>query len=173
MNVGQFFDNGKLFDDGQCSICFSAPQIEKSGPPCGHIFCCQCLTEWNKYEATCPICKNEFTKIARINGKNQITTVQNAQVEKHIRFPSIPSEHFNNIFIILTMVAFCLGILTVRVMAEMELDTRFSFPSSKIFKGLFIVWFVYHLGAAYEYGFIYLRVYTLFSVFLCFAFVWA
>jgi len=124
MNRNKFFTNGKLFDDGQCSICFSAPQIEKACPPCGHVFCCQCLTRWNKYRATCPICKNEFSKIAHINGKDQITSIRNTLVKQHIRchYPSFfESELLYNIGIILSTGLICLGIwIAISEMYKLE-----------------------------------------------------
>ncbi len=151
--ANQFLLNGKFFDDGQCSICFSAPQIDKSCPPCGHVFCCQCLTEWNNYGETCPVCKNEFTKIAHINRKDQITSVHNSQVRQHKCSPSIaPWRYFHSIFILFTTGVFCLGIW-IAMFKMYELETRFNFPARKIFKALFIVRFVYFFGGAYKYGF--------------------
>ena len=52
-------DVGK-FDDGKCAICHSSPQVSKSSPPCGHVFCRNCLMESCKIKKECPTCKRKF-----------------------------------------------------------------------------------------------------------------
>ena len=162
MDRNKFLTNGKLFDDGKCSICLSAPQIKKACPPCGHVFCCQCLTRWNKCRATCPICKTEFSKIAHISGKDQITSVQNAQIEQHIRRPPSPFESglLYNIVIILFMGIICLG---MRIsLYELEKLFAGNVFISRIFKALFIVLQAYTFRDVYKYG-LYLREYMFFG----------
>lgn len=53
----------KLFDDGKCPICHSAPQVNKTYPACGHVFCYQCLEDWSQHGRKCPVCKTEFSEI--------------------------------------------------------------------------------------------------------------
>ena len=47
----------RVTDDMQCDICHDlmvAPHITK---PCAHAFCGQCITEWFRRRATCPLCR--------------------------------------------------------------------------------------------------------------------
>ena len=44
------------YDNGQCAIC-QGPQENKSYPPCGHVFCFECLLECSKRRKTCPLCR--------------------------------------------------------------------------------------------------------------------
>lgn len=52
------------YDTGQCPICLVSPQVNKSHPPCGHVFCYACLAEWCKVKLECPACKQKFTQFA-------------------------------------------------------------------------------------------------------------
>ncbi len=75
MNENQVSIIVKLFDDSECPICYSSPQVDKAIPPCGHVFCYQCLTKSNhisKSRATCPVCSTAFYEISRKNRKEQI-----------------------------------------------------------------------------------------------------
>ncbi|KAM7272412.1 hypothetical protein ACFE04_027075 [Oxalis oulophora] len=48
-------------DDNMCSIClcdYSAKEILKSLPKCQHCFHANCIDEWLKLNAACPICRN-------------------------------------------------------------------------------------------------------------------
>lgn len=56
------------FDDGKCSICLADPQIDKSFPPCGHVHCFECLTEWCEQKLECPTCKQSFCKFLHADG---------------------------------------------------------------------------------------------------------
>ena len=57
-----------LFDNGECAICQS-PHNNKSYPPCGHVFCLDCLTRWIKRPGIiqylsfpkCPMCRKQFS----------------------------------------------------------------------------------------------------------------
>jgi len=52
-------DVGK-FDDGKCAICHSSPQVLKSSPSCGHVFCRDCLIKFFTIKKECPTCKRKF-----------------------------------------------------------------------------------------------------------------
>jgi len=79
MNEKQCSTYVKLFDDGECPICYSSPQVDKAIPPCGHVFCYQCLTKWNrisnKWRTTCPICSKAFYEIALESRKEKIRPI--------------------------------------------------------------------------------------------------
>jgi len=75
MDENQMVENGKIFDNGECPICYSTPQVNKTHPRCGHVFCYECLKEWSiqsKLRATCPICSVAFSEMAHKKGKEQI-----------------------------------------------------------------------------------------------------
>ncbi len=57
------------FDDGQCSICLTEPQVDKSFPPCGHVYCFNCLVKWSQQKQDCPTCKQPFLNFRYSNGK--------------------------------------------------------------------------------------------------------
>lgn len=61
----------KQFDDGQCAICLNDPQINKSFPPCGHVFCCECLVRWCGMKLECPTCKQGFHRFRHDNGEEE------------------------------------------------------------------------------------------------------
>lgn len=76
MSEYQILEKCKLFDDGVCPICYSAPQVDQTIPPCGHVFCYQCLKDWSnksKYRATCPVCSSAFSEIVHSNRKEAIS----------------------------------------------------------------------------------------------------
>jgi len=48
-------ENEDDIDEGECIICMERkPEIVLK---CGHMFCEQCLLEWNQRQETCPICR--------------------------------------------------------------------------------------------------------------------
>ncbi len=65
--------NSGKFDNGQCAICLEDPQVDKSFPPCGHVFCFKCLVEWCKTherpQLQCPTCNEVFRKFIHHDGK--------------------------------------------------------------------------------------------------------
>ena len=72
LSLNQFWTKRKLFDDGECPICYSTPQVDKAILPCGHVYCFQCLKKWSdirKLRATCPVCNTALSEIANDNGK--------------------------------------------------------------------------------------------------------
>mmetsp|Transcript_28857 Transcript_28857/g.40798 ORF Transcript_28857/g.40798 Transcript_28857/m.40798 type:complete len:380 (-) Transcript_28857:1295-2434(-) len=56
-------------DDGNCIICLCDPDPEDLAKinGCDHQFCFDCIEQWSERENTCPLCKNRFTKIDRVN----------------------------------------------------------------------------------------------------------
>ena len=50
------------FDTGECVICLEDPHVEKSSPPCGHVFCFCCLVQWCETKRECPTCKQMFSE---------------------------------------------------------------------------------------------------------------
>lgn len=44
-----------------CPLCLSAKRIP-SCPPCGHVYCWRCITEWTmqRAECSCPVCRAPF-----------------------------------------------------------------------------------------------------------------
>lgn len=63
-----------------CAICLD----EVKGPDqaeldsCQHAFCFVCINQWVQSENSCPLCKQEITKITRVDSKQkkQVTQVQ-------------------------------------------------------------------------------------------------
>lgn len=55
-------DKPKEFDENQCPICLTGPQSNKSRPPCGHVFCYDCLVKWCNEKPICPVCKQTFNQ---------------------------------------------------------------------------------------------------------------
>lgn len=52
-------------DDGECAICRET-HVNKSYPPCRHVFCFDCLKRWclavNCSMIKCPICRERFNR---------------------------------------------------------------------------------------------------------------
>lgn len=87
--------NPRLFDDGECSICYEAPQIEKASPPCGHVCCYQCLIKWSRYRSICPVCTKYFSQINDINGNLMTKIERNTEViQQHIPEPDDDNRDF-------------------------------------------------------------------------------
>uniref|UniRef100_A0A8C3JKW7 RING-type E3 ubiquitin transferase n=1 Tax=Calidris pygmaea TaxID=425635 RepID=A0A8C3JKW7_9CHAR len=43
-----------------CPICLDTISNEASISICGHIFCFNCILEWSRISAVCPICRQPF-----------------------------------------------------------------------------------------------------------------
>eukprot|EP00543_Licmophora_paradoxa_P008498 CAMPEP_0202445916 /NCGR_PEP_ID=MMETSP1360-20130828/4624_1 /ASSEMBLY_ACC=CAM_ASM_000848 /TAXON_ID=515479 /ORGANISM="Licmophora paradoxa, Strain CCMP2313" /LENGTH=360 /DNA_ID=CAMNT_0049062323 /DNA_START=244 /DNA_END=1326 /DNA_ORIENTATION=- len=58
--------------DGKCIICLCEPDAEELATinGCSHKFCFGCIEKWSERENTCPLCKNRFTEIDRVNKPN-------------------------------------------------------------------------------------------------------
>lgn len=77
--------NEKLFDDGECPICYTAPQVGKANAPCGHVCCYQCLKIWSKYRTIC-VCTQEFSTIKSNNGKTVELIERAITRSPHVQF---------------------------------------------------------------------------------------
>ena len=53
-------NNQPVFDNGTCTIGLE-PHVNKSHPPCGHVFHFHCLSTWCQIRLECPVCKEKFT----------------------------------------------------------------------------------------------------------------
>lgn len=53
------------FDDGECPVCYSKPQVIKAAPQCGHVFCRSCLLRCTNNE--CPVCVQEFSHFVHLD----------------------------------------------------------------------------------------------------------
>jgi len=49
--------------DLSCSICLSAVENRAFTDACYHTFCFECLVEWSRVRAVCPLCKKSFHSI--------------------------------------------------------------------------------------------------------------
>ena len=49
--------------DPNCSICLSKMKDKSFTDRCFHMFCFECLVEWSKINAVCPLCKQPFKQI--------------------------------------------------------------------------------------------------------------
>jgi len=58
-----------------CCICLTPPLPGDvaSVNGCDHVFCFDCIEKWAERENTCPLCKQRFTKIDRVNKKKRRT----------------------------------------------------------------------------------------------------
>jgi hypothetical protein len=49
-----------IFWNDICSICLENPKIDGIITKCNHMFCIQCLSNWNEYHKTCPNCRKKI-----------------------------------------------------------------------------------------------------------------
>lgn len=94
------------FDNNECSICLGQ-HIDKSNPPCGHVFCFQCLCDWCEIKLECPICKKPFTSFIKrvrhyyaglIDSDEEFHDSDNSLVKDKIgeRYDNFLSDMYNN-----------------------------------------------------------------------------
>ena len=57
------------FDEGECSICYASPQVDKSFPPCGHTYCFDCLVRCCNIQKKCPTCQRGISSFRHRDGK--------------------------------------------------------------------------------------------------------
>lgn len=59
---------GNKVGDGQCSICITELEDESfvTRLECGHIFHMECIMEWGKYKAECPLCKKGISVLGTL-----------------------------------------------------------------------------------------------------------
>lgn len=60
-------------DDGNCIICLCEPDDDDLAKinGCDHQFCFECIEKWSERENTCPLCKERFTEIDRVNERKR------------------------------------------------------------------------------------------------------
>ena len=68
----------KKKDDKICRICLGVIKKLTKLNKCEHEFCFACITEWGKVSNTCPICKNDFSKLTN---KNEILNVRKKRLK--------------------------------------------------------------------------------------------
>lgn len=63
-------------DDGNCIICLCEPDDDDLAKinGCDHQFCFGCIEKWSERENTCPLCKERFTEIDRVNQRKRQRT---------------------------------------------------------------------------------------------------
>ncbi len=49
-----------------CSICYDAVQIRGKLNCCDHLFCFGCIETWSKDSNACPLCKNKFRSVTKV-----------------------------------------------------------------------------------------------------------
>lgn len=57
-------------DDNMCSICLSEyrpKETLKTVPPCMHCFHADCIDEWLRLNASCPVCRNSPDRSPEVN----------------------------------------------------------------------------------------------------------
>ncbi len=120
------------FDDGQCAICYSAPHVEKTSTPCGHVFCYQCLKNWIKYNTICPVCVGRFSEIKH---GNQLESIANQRFP--VRHVSFVMYLFYTVAIALCVVLslliiWCHILILVPWPLLHEMEEKYNFPSTTI-----------------------------------------
>lgn len=120
------------FDDGECSICYSAPHVDKTSPPCGHVFCYQCLKSWIKHKSKCPVCIERFFEIKR---GNHVKVIANQQL---YNLSVLLMNLLRIVFIVLCLAIICFitwRFILIRLVPGpliFEMDKIFNFPISKV-----------------------------------------
>ena len=61
--------NNNIVDDECCAICFSELNDDPVKLKCNHIFHSECIKEWVKSSATCPICRYNIFMCSNCNGQ--------------------------------------------------------------------------------------------------------
>ena len=95
-------DNRKSPEQG-CSICLGTVEDRAFTDACYHTFCFECLVEWSRVRAVCPLCKKSFHSIMhafRSFDDHKIYQVPTSYVSNavHISSPSnSSSSHFSRI----------------------------------------------------------------------------
>lgn len=67
----------------ECGICYT--EIEEQGKidSCGHLYCFECIRKWSNSCNTCPLCRERFLTIRRIQ-LNPTETTQKPKSRKRI-----------------------------------------------------------------------------------------
>ena len=75
----------RLFDEDECIICLD-PQENKSFPPCGHVFCFECLVQWCEKKLECPTCRQRFRDFLHSDGKVEYDVVDVIRNREFIKY---------------------------------------------------------------------------------------
>jgi len=73
------------FDTGECVICLEDPHVEKSSPPCGHVFCYCCLVQWCETKRECPTCKQMFSEFLHGPGWKKVYDAAKDDEKRRLR----------------------------------------------------------------------------------------
>ena len=72
-----------------CVICLEKPSQESiaSIDGCEHQFCFECIAQWAEHENSCPLCKNRFAKIVRLqpSKKRKVGDEESTQNTKRVK----------------------------------------------------------------------------------------
>lgn len=96
------------FDDGECCICYTTPQVVKASLACGHVFCRSCIMRWSEKRNICPACVQEFDRFVfkNANGKTEVVQIASEpkvdQEPHQRRLPKLISA--TNIFSMLSVI---------------------------------------------------------------------
>lgn len=136
------------FDDGECAICYSAPHVDKTSPPCGHVFCYQCLKNWIKHSATCPVCVKRFSEIKH---GDQIELIPN----QHRRILHVPFV-INLLFAVTIALSFWIIwwhyyiFILVPQPFMYKMEEQFNFPFSKVHIMSVIIYTIFQINDSYH-----------------------
>jgi len=136
------------FDDGECAICYSAPHVDKTSPPCGHVFCYQCLKNWIKNSATCPVCVKRFSEIKH---GDQVELIP--KQHRHIlQVPFVINLLFAVTFALLLLII-CLSVY-ILILAPLpllyDMEEKLDFPFSKAHIMSVIIYTIFGINDEYN-----------------------
>jgi hypothetical protein len=84
----------------QCCICLDTITVIGILPVCDHNFCYECIFEWSKSTNTCPLCKERFRCIKRINMSGDACSpprcVRVTDKDQSSHFDDVELEQFND-----------------------------------------------------------------------------
>lgn len=83
-------------DDPVCPICQEAPHRPTQNGSCTHVFCYDCLEQWNDIQSNCPCCRSEFVgsffrvKLASSHAKRRrLESQEPARPPPEVRFRAL------------------------------------------------------------------------------------
>jgi hypothetical protein len=81
--------------DSTCCICMSEPEPADlaSINGCEHMFCFGCIEKWADRENTCPLCKQRFTKIDRVNKSKKKAAKSSKKVKNRSQRLEMTQSH--------------------------------------------------------------------------------
>ena len=85
----QLKSSGDEKSPNSCVICLEKPSQESlaSIDGCDHHFCFECIAQWAEHENSCPLCKNRFAKIVRLqpSKKRKVGDGEDTQDTKRVK----------------------------------------------------------------------------------------